>query len=1095
MKRRKRQGSPWLTPRSVIRAGFLACITITCVNLDLVSLARTISSYSERLLSDNTSPSSSDIRKDDTIVDPIRVKVQDPFVNIIDCRPDPDSDSSKGFDFAKATRACGWPDIHGFGITAQTLVDCLQAEHQKFEENRPPPESSSSKAHKIQFLVFLWIVYKVIFPNTDCPCCDSCSPSQSGPSPPAINLFLLNRPTRRAIWRSARRNQRKQQSSPASLAESRTAWTDMKASITLPHSRAPSRFSSMSYEPSLSRISSTTDLSVDQNAEITAISKPSSHASLSSASPSTHVPERPSFQASTGRRDLTKSVYGHSPSNCGKSSPCSSENCIMPGLYSRTKGNSSSSDLPTDMQSPGSKSVANTALAISYPKGFASSHQGSLHSLASNHRSANARGNSDQHLSQFSPHSSTSSGSRAFAKEILSGTPEPMLPLVLAKNAARVQRDVGPAADTTLNSLQGMVSRMTAKTQSYIAAAPQGSVNPVLAKKHLAGVSILSSNAEEVDSSRVNTFVYPSLDSSPQQRPCYNSPPQAVAKSPLETIEEDPLDVLDREIAAAKAAGTFSPSRSSLTASSLSFGLLSPNKWQGHIAERMSADTQASSAFSGTSIRSRNAGRTRESGSGMTGIQRPGSPTVWSPLKLDPTARNGVSKVPGPFALPPVTTPYWRTEPAESETPTKFTGLQPATSLHYLPALNPVVEAAEPVTSESSSIQDFQKPNDVPETGSQEDHVMSDAFSEASLPSSPARRLTLSGRPLIATCHGKRWVTPDYLTKSIAFLEVSDDELSLEATPPASPEKMQVDSATKAQQPVGVGYYAPPPELTHQGSPSEVQALGRLAYNSPPEARAFWSNHRYVQGTPTPLTITESAESLVHVASFGEIINLAQAQLPVVKAGASFGVGKAVPDSAQTEHIAAPPGLQPIPTFSRIPIRAPTPTIRAPSPIITVPTSKYIPDTQNLDRAAEKPSINAHRVGEKRKQDSRQTPLVPKADVKRPKDFGLLREALLSGQVAMPALRTPKDTAANKRKQDSRLTPLEPRIDKKKPRDYSPRYSSPLAANNENSDSSDTAASRPLSAAERRKRQNEYSKNLRRETLALRPSDRANRIL
>lgn len=669
-------------------------------------------------------------------------------------------------------------------------------------------------------------------------------------------------------------------------------------------------------------------------------------------------------------------------------------------------------------------------------------------------------------------------------------------------------------------------------TQAYISAATQGNLPPGLTKKHLAGV--FHSGAREVDSSRINTFVYASLDSSPPQAPCYDSPPQAVVQSPLVAIEEDPLDVLDREVAAVKANGTFTLGRSSSNASPLSLNLISPDKWKGNSHIRVSPNkgpTIGSIALPGSPIRSPDRCDIRGSGSGFTGLQGAkeniGS-GAWSPPKLLSGVRGGVPKVPGHFALAQVVTPFWRAEPAETETPTKFSGLQPATSLHYLHALNPIDETAEPVVStNSASRKGSPELKIATEIGFPEDPIITDPFPEARYPPSPEKRLTCSGRELIKVGYG-RWMTADYLTKSIAFLELSDNSnpdappdaspervqvnsttiqrpvdfaCNLEstteyATPDATPEKIQVDTPLDnppaAQLPVDFAYNGPIGELTRQDITSEVQAHAHFACNSPPEARAFWSNHRYCQGTPTPLTAAESAESLVHVASFGEIVDLAQAQLPVVQAVGTFlvaGEGSSMP--AKMEQIAAHSNECSIPSSSRIPIRVHI--AKKLTPALSSNQSLVI---QNLDSAAGKPSIPIAppRAAEKRKQDSRQTPLAAKVGVKRVKNASLLREALLSGQVAMPALRTPKDSSADKRKQDARLTPLEPRLENKKPRDYSPRFSSPLAVNNENAGTSDTAAAKPLSAAERRKRQNEYLQSLRKGTLPLRLSDRANRV-
>lgn len=698
---------------------------------------------------------------------------------------------------------------------------------------------------------------------------------------------------------------------------------------------------------------------------------------------------------------------------------------------------------------------------------------------------------------------------------------------VTAKDAAQAQRDLKPAAATTFTSFQTMLPSMPNTTQAYISAATQLNSPPGLAKKHLADV--FHSGAQEVDSSRINTFVYTSLDSSPPQALCYDSPPQAVVQSPLVAVEEDPLHVLDREIAAAKANATFTLTRSSSNASPLGLDSLSVNKWKSNSPVRMSsnkATTVGSTALPGSPIRSPDRCDIRGSGSGFTRLQGANGvgSRAWSPPKLISGVRGGVLKVPGHFALAQVVTPFWRTEPADTETPTKFSGLQPATSLHYLHALNPINETAEPIVPEGpASRKGSPELENATDIGHPEDYIVTDAFPGARLPPSPEKRLTCSGRELIKAGNG-RWVTADYLTKSIAFLELSDNSnpdvppdaspervqvdrttiqqpvdfacnvqaITEDATPDATPEKMQVDTPFAAQLPVDFAYNAPIAELTSQDISSEVQAHAHFACNSPPEARAFWSNHRYCQGTPTPLTAAESAESLVHVASFGEIVDLAQAQLPVVQAvGTLLMAGKGSSTPAKMEQIAAHPNEYPIPSSSCISNRANI--VKELTPALS---SNQSPVIRDLDSTAEKPSIPVAppRAAEKRKQDSRQTPLATKVDVKKFKNASLLREALLSGQVAMPALRTPKDSSADKRKQDARLTPLEPRLENKKPRDYSPRFSSPLAKNNENASSTDTAAAKPLTAAERRKRQNDYSQSLRKGTLPLRPSDRANRV-
>lgn len=139
MKSREKHGSSWPSPRSVIRAAILACLAIiTYVNLDLPALATKASSYSDRLFVDNIVPPFV-IPKDEPIINNIRLFVQDQFASIV-YRPVagyiPVPDPPDGFDFAKASRTCGWPDLDGFGINVETLLNCIQAEQRKFEKRK-----------------------------------------------------------------------------------------------------------------------------------------------------------------------------------------------------------------------------------------------------------------------------------------------------------------------------------------------------------------------------------------------------------------------------------------------------------------------------------------------------------------------------------------------------------------------------------------------------------------------------------------------------------------------------------------------------------------------------------------------------------------------------------------------------------------------------------------------------------------------------------------------------------------------------------------------------------------------------------------------
>lgn len=111
-------------------------------------------------------------------------------------------------------------------------------------------------------------------------------------------------------------------------------------------------------------------------------------------------------------------------------------------------------------------------------------------------------------------------------------------------------------------------------------------------------------------------------------------------------------------------------------------------------------------------------------------------------------------------------------------------------------------------------------------------------------------------------------------------------------------------------------------------------------------------------------------------------------------------------------------------------------------------------------------------VTDKRKQDSRATPLDPRDTIKKARNFSPVRSPLSARDQAVPLsigleLVTEPDkrqtaapvtparqivTAADKRKQDARATPLDPRNTIKKTRNYSPLKSSPLAAFSQKND-------------------------------------------
>lgn len=135
---RKKHGSPWLSVRRVLSSTIFAClIAIAVVKFDFTALATDISAYSDRLFVNDIVPSLI-IRKDEPILDNLLGFAQDQFHYIFHGPANahiPVPDPPDAFDFAKAARACGWPDLSGFGITVDVLLKCLEAEERKFEES------------------------------------------------------------------------------------------------------------------------------------------------------------------------------------------------------------------------------------------------------------------------------------------------------------------------------------------------------------------------------------------------------------------------------------------------------------------------------------------------------------------------------------------------------------------------------------------------------------------------------------------------------------------------------------------------------------------------------------------------------------------------------------------------------------------------------------------------------------------------------------------------------------------------------------------------------------------------------------------------
>lgn len=248
--------------------------------------------------------------------------------------------------------------------------------------------------------------------------------------------------------------------------------------------------------------------------------------------------------------------------------------------------------------------------------------------------------------------------------------------LVLVSDAAQTassQSNYTAGSDT----LQGKISSLTTPVRCDVATSPHPrfeSLQGKTRKEHL-----LSNTAEqEVDSSRVNTFVYPSLDSSPPQATCYDSPIQAVLDSPFAATEEETAALLEQGMTAAGKTDRFPVvPRLMLPSASSTDGLFC----LGHSTGKPLSRVESRGDLKGGKCSTR----------GL--ISDPKAEN--NSRKESPPTSEPVVKPPATFILRPVSTSLGR-EARQLETPTKFSGLQSAPSLHYLPTIKADKETTAP---------------------------------------------------------------------------------------------------------------------------------------------------------------------------------------------------------------------------------------------------------------------------------------------------------------------------------------------------------------------------------------------------------------
>lgn len=205
------------------------------------------------------------------------------------------------------------------------------------------------------------------------------------------------------------------------------------------------------------------------------------------------------------------------------------------------------------------------------------------------------------------------------------------------------------------------------------------------------------------------------------------------------------------------------------------------------------------------------------------------------------------------FVPNPIATPYWYHNPYASESPTKLTSAHSAQSLVYAPSLEVVHEGLITDVSMKS----------LPSDSSANWHHDDLGFTDSELrdlgwklagdspvkPTNPRAKSpvvspSLEQSALPATC------APSWRSDDMGCSESELERLGWRFGNPVSGARVTLGSSpvTRIEQQIVI----PEPTL-------------KAAFNPPPIQTPHWYRNHYPQGTPTPLTALESAESLVYI--------------------------------------------------------------------------------------------------------------------------------------------------------------------------------------------------------------------------------------